>query len=299
MWDFKAEQKTFEIGKFSVGGIPGERAAALIGTIFYQGHRVITDADAGTFDRPAAEGLIKAQEEFSEKTGNPHIVDVVISKPEYAGRVLDFATSATDAPIAIDGTTSEIRLAALDYIVEHGVKGDFIYNSLTPEAKPAEFEGITKTGVKAAFLLALNTRDFTTEGRVKAVQDVTPKALNAGIKSILVDTSVMDLPTLGQACMAIHRVKDETGLPAGCGSHNAVSLWRGLKSKMGDQAVNVCAASSVAMSVTVGADFVFYGPIEGAKYVFPVTAMVDVAQSQIAVEKKVRLSREHPRFRVG
>ena len=81
--------------------------------------------------------------------------------------------------------------------------------------------------------------------------------------------------------------------------HNAVAMWRGLQSKMGDHAEKPCIASSAAAAVTVGADFVLYGPIEDAKYVFPAVAMVDTALSQLAIEKGSTPSKDHPRFRIG
>ena len=109
----------------------------------------------------------------------------------------------------------------------------------------------------------------------------------------------MDLATLGQACGAIFDIKDELGLPVGGGVHNAVAMWRGLKSKMGEQAYAPCIASAVASAAAIGADFVLYGPIEDAKYVFPPVAMIDTAYSQLVMERGGRPDENHPRFRIG
>ena len=94
-------------------------------------------------------------------------------------------------------------------------------------------------------------------------------------------------------------MKDELGLPAGGGVHNAIATWRGLKSKMGKQAYGPCIASAVASSVAMGADFVLYGPVGDAECVFPAVAMVDTALSQLAMDRGFELNENHPRFRVG
>jgi tetrahydromethanopterin S-methyltransferase subunit H len=97
----------------------------------------------------------------------------------------------------------------------------------------------------------------------------------------------------------MYELKDETGLPVGCGAHNAVALWRGLKTKMGEHAVKPCLASVNAATTAVGADFILYGPIDDAKVVFPAVAMVDTAYSQTLMEKKVQIPKDHPRYRIG
>ena len=69
--------KTFEIGNVKIGGNHGQVPTVLIGSIFYNKHYIVKDEVKGEFDRQEAERLIKQQEEFSDKTGNPHMIDVV------------------------------------------------------------------------------------------------------------------------------------------------------------------------------------------------------------------------------
>ena len=70
-------QKIYEIGGKRIGGQPGELPATLIGSIFYQGHKIVEDPKKGIFDRVRAEELIEKQDEFSDLTGNPCMLDVV------------------------------------------------------------------------------------------------------------------------------------------------------------------------------------------------------------------------------
>ena len=271
----------------------------LIGTVFYHKHDIVTNAERGEINVAEAEQRIRLQEDFSERTGNPCMLDVVGATPEAIVRNLEFAARTTSVPLLIDGTTTEVRIAGLQYVAEDGLADRVVYNSIQPEITEREFAAIQDAGVTSAILLTYYLMDFTAKGRVQAVREMLPRAHAAGVKQLIVDTCVLDLATLGQACSAMHDIKNEFGLPVGGGVHNAVAVWKGLKTKMGDQAVKPCIASVCSSSVAMGADFILYGPVEDAPYVFPAVAMVDTALSQLIMERGERPDENHPRFRVG
>ncbi len=297
--EFAMEQKTFDIGNIQVGGQPGVRPVVMVGTMFYHKHDVSTDADRGEFDAAEAEKRIRIQEDFSERTGNPGMLDVVGATPEAIVRHLEFAASVTSMPLLIDGTTTEVRVAGLKYVAEAGLADRIVYNSLQPEINDEEFAAIQEAGVKNAIILTYYLMDFTAKGRVQAVRELLPRAHAAGITNLIVDACVLDLATLGQAYSAMFDIKNEFGLPVGGGVHNAVAVWKGLKNQMGKQAEKPCIASVSAASAAVGADFLLYGPVEDAPYVFPAVAMVDTALSQLVMERGGQPAKDHPRFRVG
>jgi len=299
LMDFAAEQQTFEIGNIKIGGQPGARPTVLIGSAFYHGHNIIIDEDRGEFDRDEAAKRIQLQEDFSQRTGNPGMLDVVGATPEALPKHLEFAASVTDMPLLLDGTTTDVRMAGLEYVAKAGLGDRIVYNSIQPGIDDEELAAIRDSGVKCALLLTYYLQDFSAKGRVQAVREMLPRIHAAGIENVIVDTCVMDLATMGQACSAIHDIKDEFGLPAGGGVHNAVAMWKGLKKKMGDQAVKPCIASVSAAAVAVGADFLLYGPVEDSKYVFPAVAMVDTALSQLVMEKGGKIDKAHPRYRIG
>jgi tetrahydromethanopterin S-methyltransferase subunit H len=280
--EYAIEQQTFQIGKTRIGGRPGAQPTVLIGSVFYHKHDVVTNADRGEINAAEAEKRIRLQEDFSARTGNPCMLDVVGATPEGIVRNLEFAAKTTDMPLLIDGTTAEVRIAGLKYIAKTGLA-----------------DRIQDAGVTSAILLTYYLMDFTAKGRVQAVRELLPRANEAGVTKLLVDTCVLDLATLGQACSAMHDIKNEFGLPVGGGVHNAVAVWKGLKTKMGEQAVKPCVAAVCASSVAMGADFILYGPIEDAPYVFPAVAMIDTALSQLIMERGERPDENHPRFRVG
>ncbi len=299
MWQFRVEQKRFDIGAVSIGGLPGEHPTVLIGSIFYRGQKLLKNEITGDFDKERAEELIKVQQEFSDKTGNPHMLDVVASTSEGMGKFLDFVSGVTDAPILLDGISANVRIDALGYVKEHALRNEIVYNSLTPEYKREEIEKIKETGVKSAVLLAFNMREFSSVGRIKSIKALLPVAHEAGIENPLVDTCVLDIPSLGMACNAIFESKNEFGLPAGCGAHNAIGTWKGLEKKMGRQALHPSMAVACAITVVAGADFVLYGPIESADYIFPSVGMIDAAFGQLVMEHGRLLDKKHPLFKIA
>jgi len=259
----------------------------------------LIDEDRGEFDRDAAELLIRSQEDFTQRTGNPGMLDVVGATPLAIQKNLEFAASVTDMPLLMDGTTTEVRLAGLEYVAQAGIADRIVYNSIQPEIDDEELKAISDSGVKAAIILTYYLLDFTAAGRVECVKQLLPKVREAGIDKLMVDTCVLDLATMGSACGALFQIKDQLGLPAGGGLHNAVAMWKGLKTKMGDHAAKPCVAAACASAAAMGADFVLYGPVEDAKYVFPAIAMIDTANSQLKMEVGQSPVKEHPRFRVG
>lgn len=299
MFRVATEHKSFQIGNVKIGGTPGRVPTVLVGSMFYNKHRILKDEMKGEFDREEAERLIKRQEEFSEKTGNPHMVDVVGSTPEALSRFLDFVSGVTQAPILMDGITASVRIAALDYVENSGLKDRIIYNSLQPEYKKEELDKIQQVGIRSAVILALNTKEFTSQGKVEAARRLLPVASSAGIDKPLIDTAVIDIPSLGMACRAIHELRQEFGLPLGSGAHNAIDTWRGLKKKMGQQAKESSIAAACALTVAAGANFVLYGPIESAEIVFPAIGMADAAFAQLSIEDKAMPDPKHPIFRIA
>ena len=297
--EFKVPQESWKIGNVSVGGQPGVRPTVLIGTIFYHGHEILEDEDRGKFDAVKADELIRDQEAFAERTGNPCMLDVAAATPEAIERHLEFAAGTTDGPLIMDGTTVDVRLAGLEFVRRTKLADRVVYNSIQPGVGEDELRAIRDAGVTAAIVLTYYMADFTAKGRVTAVRELLPKLKVAGVARLLVDTCVLDLATLGPALSAILDVKNEFGVPAGAGVHNAIATWSGLKNKMGRQAKVPCAGAAVAAAVAVGADFVLYGPIEDAQFVFPAVAMIDTAWSELAMEREETVPKNHPRFRIG
>ncbi|MEM2311086.1 MAG: tetrahydromethanopterin S-methyltransferase subunit H [Candidatus Methanomethylicia archaeon] len=277
MLKFKTPQKVFEIGGIKVGGQPGENPTVLIGSIFYHGHRIVLNEKTGEFNREKAEKLIKLKEEFIGKTGIPGMLDVIASTKEAMCKFIEFSVNTTNMPILIDSPSAEVKIAGVKYAKEIGIEDKIVYNSLIPESKEVEFKAIMEYGIKSAILLAYKSGVMSSKMRMEALKELLKKAEDAGVTKPLLDTFVIDIPSLSIACKTIIDLKGELGYPCGCGAHNAITTWIGLKKFMGVEAVKPCDIAVNIMPIILGADFVIYGPIENCKYIYPATYAINTS----------------------
>jgi len=124
-------------------------------------------------------------------------------------------------------------------------------------------------------------------------------AEKAGIRNLLVDTAVLDVPSIGHAAKAIYLVKSEYGLPTGCGPSNAIMTWKRVKKEYKPFAYHACLAGSAIINMMTYANFILYGPIGFAETVYPACAMTDAiiayAARKLGTRPKVS---NHPLFKI-
>lgn len=289
MFRFEKEQKVFDIAGVKVGGQPGEYPTVLVGSIFYNGHKIVSDASKGEFDKKQAEVLINKVEALSEKTGNPFILDVVGEASEALIKYIDFIADISKCPFLVDGATAQIRLPVIRHAVEIGLTERAIYNSIDFHVTGEEIKTLKDYKVKNAVLMAFNPKKPWAEGRVGVLKgDPGQKGLlqvaeEAGVENFLVDTAVLDMPSIGVSAKAIYLVKNEFGLPAGCGPANAVTTWKRVKKgEFGQSAYEVCSGGSGILTQMMGANFVLYGPVELSEAAFISCAMADALIAYVA-----------------
>lgn len=305
MYKFEKEQSVLDVAGVNVGGQPGEYPTVLIGSIFYEGHKIVSDPSKGEFDMNAAETLIKRQEELFDKTGNPFILDVVGLTPEALIRYVDFVSDATKAPFLVDGPSADVRMPTMKHAVEVGLKGRAIYNSLDYHFRPEEISKLNELNVEFSMLMAYNPRNVWPEGRLEILEGykgqigLLEAARKAGIQNLLVDTAVLDVPSIGLAAQAICLVKSKHGMPAGCGPSNAVTTWKRVKKEFSTLAYPVSIAGSAVINIMKYANFILYGPVEFAEAVFPACAMTDAIIAYTARRVGTRAKvKNHPLFKI-
>ena len=201
----------------------------------------------------------------------------------------------------IDGSDSvAVNSAGIQLAKESGFLERVIINSLTPSTSDRLYQIITETGLQNALLLAFSTSAMVSiTKRVELADNLIQKAQGVGVTNILIDTGVMDIPSLGIACKAQMLLKNKYGYPVGNGAHNAISTWRGLVSKFGKKARAPALVGASLMPVVLGADFVLIGPAKYAPIVYPSIAMVDTALSGSLMEERIQLEKPHPRYLIG
>jgi tetrahydromethanopterin S-methyltransferase subunit H len=168
-----------------------------------------------------------------------------------------------------------------------------------------EIAELKNIGAKSAVLLGYNPRNVRPQGRIELLRgDENAKGLleyakDAGIQNILVDTAVLDVPSIGMATESIKLVKREFGLPCGGGPLNAVLEWKRI-TELGENARRTCAATAVTAMVHAGASWVLYGPIHNSDVVFPPVAMVDsiVAYTNSRMRVISVKAKNHPLYKI-
>ena len=305
MFRFDKEQVVLDIAGLKVGGQPGEYPTVLAGTIFYGGHKIISDEKAGTFDKDKAEGLIKMQEEMADVTGNPHIVHTFGATPEALVKYLEFVGDTTDAPFFIDSTSGEARMAGAKYVTETGLADRGIYNSLNMSADEEELKVLTESDITSSIVLGFNPMEAGVEGKINiwdnggSVLDkgLLDMAADCGIDKPFMDVAVTPLGQgAGPALRTSFAVKSKWGYPVGSGIHNVPSAWdwlRGYK-KENKEVWPVSDIGSNLLQVAAGGDFVLMGPIENAKMAFTAVAMTDMFMAEAAKDIGTEPIETHP-----
>ncbi len=299
MLKFTADQKVYRIGNVEIGGQPGERPTVLIGSLFFAGHAIVRDRHKGLFDEAKARALLEREGAMAEETGNPRMVDVIGDTGEALIHCLDFVAAHCDAPLLVDSPDPQARLEAVRHFCGSDVMPRLIYNSIDEHCTDEEAATLRECGVKSAVLLALSSRAVRPADRLTLLRDcLLPAAERAGIENILVDTGVLDIPSVGWAAQAVRLVKEELGYPAGCAPANAIYLWHKLRAK-GTPAFEAASSVVVTLPQSLGANFVFYGPMRNAPWAYPAAAAMDAMIAYVGRLNGVRpVVKSHPLYRI-
>ena len=274
MFRVKSPQKIVEIGKIKIGGY-GENPIVLVGTMFYTGHKIVEKRKNGKFDKKRAEELVNMQETLSDETGIPSMLDIVAISEDEFKRYIDFIAEITDSPFMIDAWKIPPKIGAARYIKEIGLEDRVIYNSLSPWSEDLEREirELREIGLKYGLTVAYNMEDPSVEGRIKLLKDkLLPALEKAGFKHILIDTSVLNIPSLAFSLLACKKIKEEFGHPVGCAPSNGTDIWKYPKEKWGNLGFGAVDSAVHAITALLWNDFILYGAIENAKWVFPAVA---------------------------
>ncbi|MFX0107954.1 MAG: tetrahydromethanopterin S-methyltransferase subunit H, partial [Candidatus Hodarchaeota archaeon] len=306
MFVFEREQYIYDVGGVKIGGNLGENPTVLAGTIFYAGDKSVTDSKKGRFNQEDAITRLSKQDEISDITGNPALIQVFSESQTAMEKYIDFVTGLTDTPILVDSTDSAVRIAGLMYAEEVGLLDRVIYNSINLSATDDEINALKELQHECAIVLAFNPEDQSIAGR-RAVLENGAISLKTGLLTIceevgvskpLIDTTATAMGAgAGSAVSFTFVSKTVYGHPTGCGIHNAPSSWAWLRKHKKDNrdAFTACDISSNLVAQALGADFLLYGPISNAGQVFPAVAMADIFAAEAAkLEFGIEPHETHP-----
>ncbi len=279
---YAKEQKVFRVGSLEMGGQLGERPTVLVGSLFYEGYKAVTDPKIGQFDKKIVEGDIQLVLEWSDKTGLPVIFDLVGSYAPALERYIEFVANYCKAPFLVDGTGDESRIPAMRRVKEWGLLDRAILNSIDWSTSDATLAEIKAIGVKHSILLAFETRHLLPDKKVELLagepgkfKGLLQKAKDAGVDSYIIDVAVLDVPSIGLCARTQELVKEQYGLPVGCAPPNAIFEWDKAVTLMGKEGRVITDAAACVFLRDHGADFILFGPCNKAAQIFPAVALVD------------------------
>lgn len=266
-----------------MGGQPGENPPILIGSMFHKGDRLLHSRLGKDFDRTGAGDLLKKQEELSQQTGLPAMVDLVGNTGDELKAYIDFVAGATAVPMCIDAWKLGPRLEAAHYAAELGLLDRVLYNSVGPWSENLEQEvaALGEMGVKHVVLVAFDTDDQMPSGRMKCLATLLKALQGVPLESILVDTSVMNLPATAFCSMANYQVKKRHGLPVGSSPANGTYMWKEARSDWEGVGFAGIDAAVHALASVLWHDFLFYGPMSAADRIFPAVAAATAFQATL------------------
>ncbi len=290
MFTFSKEQKVFNIGGHKVGGQPGENPPLLIASMFHNKDRILEDRK-GNFDRKKAKEYLKKQEELSAATGIPSMVAMVANSAEEAKIYIDFYLENTDMPFGIDMWVAEKREKATEYIASLGVQDKFLYNSITPWDKDikGQVQKLKDLGIKHVIVQAFDDTDQSPAGRLKSLKSLLEQGAG-DFESVLVDTSVMNLPSTSFSLLANKLIKEELGLPSGSAYSNGTHMWKEAKEAWGLEGFRAMDAVAQGMSSALWSDFDLFGPIVTAPRIFPAVATAHILLSTLVFDETGKIS---------
>jgi tetrahydromethanopterin S-methyltransferase subunit H len=285
MFQFSKEQKVFTIGGIKIGGQPGDNPPLLIASMFHNKDRILEDRK-GNFDRSRAKELIKKQEELSASTGIPSMVAMVANTAEEAQIYIDFYLENTDMPFGIDMWVAEKRAKATEYVSKLGVQDKFLYNSITPWDKDikGQVSKLKDLGIKHVVVQAFDDKDQSPAGRVNSLENLLSQGAGE-FETVIVDTSVMNLPATSFSLIANRLIKEKTGLPCGGAYSNGTHMWKESKEAWGLEGFRAMDAVAQGMSSALWSDFNLYGPIVTAPRIFPAVATAHMLLSTLVYDE--------------
>jgi len=279
MLEFESEQKTVQIGNIKLGGQPGENPIVMIGTVFYAKHAALLDEKTGNIDKNLIEQELNEFTELIEDTQLQGVIDVVGSYPEALVKECEFVANNVKYPFLVDGLNDSSRIPAMERLKEIGLLDRAILNSIDENTTDENLQRLKEIGVKAAVLLTFGNKYIFPQQKLKFLKDtLIPKAKKANIDNCIVDTAVLDLPSISINFETTGLVKKELGLPTGFAPANAIYGWNFAK-KYGETARCGAIASIMSYCASAPSDFILFGPIKFAKCIVPAISLISGVNS--------------------
>lgn len=298
MFRFATPQKVCRIGNATFGGQPGERPPLLVANMFQRGDKLLKNRKTVEFDRAGAAARLAELDRLVAATGVPALVGLVAPTLPEVKAYTEFFLSRTDLPFGIDTWTPQGRMQAAEHVAAIGLQSKFLYNSITAWDKdvPGQVAKLKDLGIQHVVVQAFDMEDKHATGRVKSLRTLLAEVEKGGFQSIIVDTSVMNLPATSISLTANRLIKEEFGLPAGLAPANASYMWKDALTKFGSDFFRGADAGLHAIAAILWSDWIIYGPMSGTARVFAAVSAASTLLATLAAEEGAGLPADpkHP-----
>ena len=139
-------------------------------------------------------------------------------------------------------------------------------------------------GIKHVVIQAFDDKDQTPAGRLKSLENILSQGADR-FDTIIVDTSVMNLPATSFSLLANRLIKEKFGFPCGGAYSNGTHMWKASRDIWGIEGLRAMDAVAQAMSSVLWSDFNFYGPIVTAPRIFPAVATAHILLSTLVYDE--------------
>ncbi len=298
LFRFEKEQRVCDIDGVRVGGQPGVHPTVLIGSMFHKGDKLIADRKGGDFDKGSARKQIKTMKALSERTAIPGMLDIVGNTADEISGYMEFVAGETEVPFCVDAWKPEVRIEAARRAGQAGLLERLVYNSLNPWNPDieSEVEAIAGAGVKHVIVAVFDETDKLGSGRVASLERLLPIIESGKFKSVMVDTTVMNVAAMAFSLEGGFLIKERFGLPVGCAPSNGTYMWKELRARTTREGFAGADAAAHGIAALLWNDFLFYGPMTGTERIFAAAAAAESVKAMFgyAVSRSLRIGESHP-----
>ena len=266
----------------------------LIGTMFYQGQRIIDASDITKFNKEKALKKIEKHMQLSNQYKIPALIEISADTPDAMISYLDFYLDNYKPPFVLGGTL-DARISGVEYLSEQGYKSeDFIYNAISNLKNQKETELLKNYKIQTAIILILASPNMTSTQRFSYITEKNqPNNVSLfeglkklGVKYIWVDGGVVDLESLVHILETQKIISTSLNIPVGTAPN--LFLFKYSSPRLNLKFHTRYRRSSIMFIASWYSNFIFYGPIEDATECFASTAQ-SFKFKRICEEKSVNL----------
>lgn len=266
----------------------------LVGSLFYKGDKKVKDHKKGIIDEGALIRELRKVDKLKKRTGISHAIDIIAETPEAMENYITIISKLTDDLIFIGGLNEETRIAGYRKAKDLGISNRCVVNSISPSTTDYELKAMMECGIKSAVLQILDPNAIYPEEKLCLLKEGLLERFKD--LEIAIDVGVIDFTSVWLAMEAMKLIKRELSIPVGCAPSNAAyrPLISGKVNRTTARAINVALTAMVQMA---DADFVIYGPLKAASYIFEAAAVVEGVKGYGEKLQGKTLDKDHPLYK--